>query len=148
MSPKEKKQLIVIVTGIAIMAFSFIGNSKSSKKKAQPASPAAAAQAAPSAAPSQSPTQSDKTPASQKEREKLSWGRNPFIPLATGKELQKSNLELKGISFGQDKSSYAFINNEIVKIGDNVANYEVVAIEKDKVLLKKGSQTFYVTLME
>ncbi|MDO8748272.1 MAG: hypothetical protein Q7J72_04040 [Candidatus Omnitrophota bacterium] len=82
----------------------------------------------------------------QKERENIPWGRDPFSASKISREYQRADLELKGISFGADKSGFAFINNEIVKSGDKVGDYEVVAIEKDKILLKRGTQSFYLAL--
>ena len=82
----------------------------------------------------------------QKERENVPWGRDPFSASKISREYQRADLELKGISFGADKSGFAFINNEIVKSGDKVGDYEVVAIEKDKILLKRGTQSFYLAL--
>ena len=37
---------------------------------------------------------------------------------------------------------------EKLKKGDMVGNYEVVEIEKGKVMLRKGGQSFYITLPE
>ena len=82
----------------------------------------------------------------QKERESIPWGRDPFNALRIGREYQRADLELKGISFGVNKSGFAFINNEIVHSGDKVGDYEVVRIEKDKVLLKRGDLSFYLAL--
>ena len=82
----------------------------------------------------------------QKERENVPWGRDPFSASKISREYQRADLELKGISFGADKSGFAFINNEIVKSGDKVGDYEVVAIEKDKILLKRGDMSFYLAL--
>lgn len=82
----------------------------------------------------------------QKERENMSWGRDPFSASKISREYQRSDLELKGISFGANKSGFAFINNEIVQSGNKVGDYEVVRIEKDKVLLKRGDMSFYLAL--
>lgn len=88
---------------------------------------------------------------SQKERAKtLAWGRDPFqyIEVDRDKSYRTDALVLGGISLGRDKPGFAFINNEIVKTGDTIGGYEVVRIQKDKVLLKRGSQVFYLTMPE
>ena len=83
----------------------------------------------------------------QKERaETLTWGRDPFQFLETDMRYRNGTLVLKGISLGRDKPGFAFINNEIVKVGEIVAGCEVLRIERDKVLLRKEDQSFYLTL--
>lgn len=87
----------------------------------------------------------------QKERAgTLAWGRDPFVYLETetDKSYRSEALLLKGISLGRGKPGFAFINNEIVKVGDIIGGYEVIRIQRDRVLLKKGSQVFYLTLPE
>ena len=143
--------MIVIGVGVAIMAVSLIGSLKPKKKKTEVpknAQPAPAAATAPAGEKNTPSPVEGKAPVSQKERAKLTWGRNPFSTLTSNKEVKKGSLILKGVSFGKVKSAYAFIDNEIVKTGDKIENYEVVKIDKDKVLLKKGGQEFYITLPE
>jgi hypothetical protein len=87
----------------------------------------------------------------QKERaESLVWGRDPFqyIETKTDRSYRTESLILKGISLGRDKPAFAFINSEIVKTGDIIGGYEVIRIQRDRVLLKKGSRVFYLTLPE
>ena len=151
---KQKNELIATVVLVVIFASLIAGNLKnSSKKKSTPAPAAESAKVEPvtkSALP-QEPIDTaavKKNEESQKERAELAWGRNPFSAIKASKEFQKTHLELKGISLGKDKNALAFINNEIVKKGDVVGNYEVVEIEKDKVMLRKGGQSFYITLPE
>lgn len=102
--------------------------------------------------PSLAPIPVDKKTLSQQRQraDNLTWGRDPFVYVEaeTDKSYRTGALELKGISLGKDKAGYAFINNEIVKVGDTVGGYDVLEIEKDKVLLRKGSQSFYLTLPE
>ena len=88
---------------------------------------------------------------SQRQRaEETSWGRDPF-EYVEEEQVQgdRTNiLELKGISVAKDKTALAFVNDEIVKVGDNIGGYTILRIENDKVLLQKGNQNFYLTLSQ
>ncbi|MFA6217417.1 MAG: hypothetical protein WDL87_07175 [Candidatus Omnitrophota bacterium] len=147
---KQIKQFILTGCLIVVLAFVTLGNLKKKPSKA----PIPETQTTVSLAPPVavlSPSMSAATPAAgdtmriqQLERGKLSWGRDPFIALFD-KEFKMDELKLQGISFGKGRAGYAFINNEIVKQGDAVGGYEVVEVQKAKVLLKKESQSFYLT---
>ncbi|MCX5708713.1 MAG: hypothetical protein NTY14_07100 [Candidatus Omnitrophica bacterium] len=84
----------------------------------------------------------------QKKRAEAPWGRDPFSSDTYKSGQANSELKLQGISCRKDKVGFAFINNEIVKKGDIIGGYEVGEVLKDKVLLKKGSQSFYLTFPE
>lgn len=160
---KEKVQLIVIAAGILILLSIIAGNLKKKPAKGQssdnkPVRPAPvrkggvqetvpnAGIAADAKATPATQAVNDEELSLQKERAKLNWGRDPFAAAKISKEFRQANLELKGISFGKDKKGFAFINNEIVKKGDIMGEYEVLEVEKRKVLLRKAEQTFYLTL--
>ena len=150
---KEKVQLIVTAVGIIMLIFLIAGSLKKKPAKGQisktepeqetlsKTAPGAGAVPFPVAT-----AVNDEELSLQKERAKLDWGRDPFAAVKIGKEFRGVNLELKGISFGKDKRGFAFINNEIVKEGDIIGDCEVIKIEKDKALLRKSGQTFYLTL--
>lgn len=150
---KEKIQIGVIAVGLLILLGIIAGNLKKKPAKGQPpdkkpiyeAAPEAGIAAGAKAAPAAQAANSEEL-SLQKEREKLDWGRDPFAAAKISKEFRGSSLQLKGISFGKDKSGLAFINNEIVKKGDIMGDYEVLEVEKHKVLLRKAEQTFYLTL--
>jgi hypothetical protein len=147
---KQVKQLILTGCLIVVLALVTLGNIKKKPSRAPvPEAQSTVALAPPAAvssaaAPVSPAATSDTTRAQQLERGKLSWGRDPFIGLFD-KEFKMDELKLQGISFGKNRAGYAFINNEIVKKGDEVGGYEVVEVEKAKVLLKKESQSFYLT---
>ncbi len=154
MEKKEKIEVGVTIIGvvalIAILAGSF---GKKPEKNAVSISSSEALTAGPKKSSASALQQAaaaitadSSTISLQKERENVPWGRDPFSASKISREYQRADLELKGISFGADKSGFAFINNEIVKSGDKVGDYEVVAIEKDKILLKRGAQSFYLAL--
>ena len=72
--------------------------------------------------------------------------RNPFIPLVTPdgqliklqEEEKKSELSLKGIIYDKSGDSFAIINDEVVKTGDNFLNNQIVKIEEHKVIINKN----------
>jgi hypothetical protein len=148
---KQVKQLIMTGCLIGVLVFVTLGNLKKKPSKApipQTQTTVALAPpvavASPTGAAAAAAGSSDTMRNQQLERGKLNWGRDPFIALFD-KEFKMDELKLQGISFGKNRAGYAFINNEIVKKGDAVGGYEVVEVEKAKVLLKKESQSFYLT---
>lgn len=82
--------------------------------------------------------------------------RDPFIPLVTPdgrilkleREDNASGLTLEGIIYDERGSSCALINAEIVGIGDVINGYEVLKIEKRKVILVKEGQVTEIELKE
>lgn len=144
---KQKKQLIIVGALILALVFTVLNSLK--KKPAGNTGaevqlpPAAVPMPAAAAAPSAPLSPDEKKVSAQLERAKLAWGRDPFAA-PSEKEYQIGELQLKGISFDKDKGGFAYINNDIVKKGDVIGNYEVVDIEKNRVLLKKGNQSFYL----
>lgn len=146
---KQKKQLIIVGVLILVFIFSLLNSLK--KKPAtkggvqvEPAAGGGVPQPAATQQAVSAPTKpSEKKLNEQFERAKLAWGRDPFAA-PSEKEYQIGELQLKGISFDKKNGGYAFINSDIVKKGDIVGDYEVVEIEKDRVLLKKGNQSFYL----
>lgn len=144
---KQKKQLIIVGVLILVLIFSVLNSLKKKPAggtgvEAQP-SPAAVPPPAAAVAPAAPLRPDEKKSGAQLERAKLAWGRDPFSA-PSEKEYQIGELQLKGISFDKGKGGFAYINNDIVKKGDVIGNYEVIDIEKDRVLLKKGNQSFYL----
>ncbi len=80
--------------------------------------------------------------------------RNPFIPLVTSdgkllkleREEQKGDLLLEGIIYDEQGMSYAIVNSKVVKIGDIVDDYQILKIEKNKVIFLKDGQPLEVDL--
>jgi hypothetical protein len=74
--------------------------------------------------------------------------RNPFTPLVTSdgrllkldKEEGTKTLSIEGIIYDEHGLSYAIVNAEVVKIGDEIAGYQVLKIEKNKVIFIKEGQ--------
>ena len=146
---KEKIEISVTVGGIILLAVIIAGGLKPKPRKAATAANTAAAANPASMLPGPAVKiipADEQGVIQQKEKAKLAWGRDPFSASKTSREYQKSDLQLKGISLGKDKTGFAFINNDIVKGGDTIGGYEVIAVEKNRVLLKKSGQSFYLTL--
>ncbi len=82
--------------------------------------------------------------------------RNPFIPLVTPdgrllrleKEKTASGLLLEGIIYDEHGLSYCLVNGEVVKVSDKVGDYQVLKIEKNKIVFIKGGQYLEVELKE
>ncbi|MBU0503811.1 MAG: hypothetical protein ABH882_01030 [Candidatus Omnitrophota bacterium] len=143
---KDVKQLIVMGVLVLVLIFAVLNSFKKKPVKNKSSAfkpPVESAVDKKSLSPGVGISMDNKGLILQKQRMDLDWGRDPFNT-AVDKEFQLADLRLKGISFSRDKQGYAFINNEIVKKGDRVGNYEVVEVEKDKVLLRKAGQSFYL----
>jgi hypothetical protein len=144
---KEHIQLAVIGVGLIILLFFVQANLRTSVKRPAAAAPEALPEAdAFSVAPA-AKRSLDTITALQAKRWESGWGRDPFWALSdsTGK---LNELELKGISFSKKKKGYAFINDQIVGVGDTMGGYEISRIEKDRVMLTRGAQTFFLTFSE
>ncbi|MFA4842729.1 MAG: hypothetical protein WC658_02725 [Candidatus Omnitrophota bacterium] len=82
--------------------------------------------------------------------------RDPFIPLVTpdGRLLKLeqqeglANLSLEGIIYDKNGISYAIVNAEVVKIGDAVGGYQVLRIEKNKIIFIKDGEPTEIELKE
>ncbi|TAN61440.1 hypothetical protein EPN16_03190 [bacterium] len=152
---KEKIQLAVIAVGIVILIALAASSLKKKPSKGQAQESVPAAQSL-SASPGKADSRGEPfLPASsadendlalQKERIKLEWGRDPFSSSRTARDYQRASLELKGISLGKNKNGFAFINSEIVKKGDTIGEYEVTEIQRNRVMLRKGQQSFYLVM--
>lgn len=145
---KEHMQLMVIGAGLPLMIFFLVTNLKpAAKKQVVPVAPVAAPADTAAPAVQVNPRVHDKETALQSKRWEAAWGRDPFWSASdsTGK---LNEFELKGISFAQNKKGYAFINDQIVSAGDSLGGYEVSRIEKDRVMLTRGAQTFILTFSE
>ncbi|MDD2703658.1 MAG: hypothetical protein PHC33_06635 [Candidatus Omnitrophica bacterium] len=143
---KDQKQLAIVGVLLVVMVMVFMNNMKPRKKKNIPVPPAPSAEADPpvSLPAAQAKTDSKKSETGQKKRaDSLGWGRDPFLPYEAQKT-EETGFILKGVSLGKGKKGYALINDEIVKSGDTFTGHEVVTVEKDKVLLRKSGQSFYI----
>ncbi|MBU1871286.1 MAG: hypothetical protein KKH80_00580 [Candidatus Omnitrophica bacterium] len=148
---KAIKQLIITGVLIIVLVLVMLNSFKSiSKKKTKKSDKGQQATANLSLIPENIPADKKLIFAQKKRAESLEWGRDPFVYVETEKDknYRSGTLTLKGISLGKDKVGFAFINNEIVKIGDTIGDHQVLEVDKDKVLLRKGSQSFYLVLPE
>lgn len=80
--------------------------------------------------------------------------RNPFIPLVTSdgrllkleQEEGPTGLALEGIIYDEHGVSYCMVNGQVVKIGDMIGDFQVLKIEKDKVVFIKEGEPLEVPL--
>jgi hypothetical protein len=144
---KDQTQITVIIIGVMVIAAIVANNMKSKKIKKPVAQTEAASVVIDSGVKvtAKLPAVDSNVLENQKKRAEAPWGRDPFSSDTYKSGQVSSELKLQGISYRKDNVGFAFINNEIVKQGDAIAGYEVEEVLKDKVLLKKGSQSFYLT---
>jgi hypothetical protein len=142
---KEQKQLAVIGVGVVILVIVLAGNA--GKRKARvpvAAAPAQSAAQLPAEHAASRDLQSpDGVQTQQGKRAEAPWGRDPFVSSSSA-AAGLDNLKLKGITIGANGSGFAAINDEIVKVGETVGGFQLKEIAKDKVLLQKGAQSFYL----
>ncbi|MCK9604070.1 MAG: general secretion pathway protein GspB [Candidatus Omnitrophica bacterium] len=81
--------------------------------------------------------------------------RDPFIPLVTPdgrflkldkEEQTQGGLMIEGIIYDKQGVSYAIVNGEVVKIGDRVADYQVLKIEDQKIIFIKEGEPIEVEI--
>lgn len=147
---KERKQLII--TGFLVIILVAAGlNSYLSivrdERKRQPPPPSPeqkpqAQAATPASRPSQEAADRSKL-AAQKARGNAQWGRDPFGASPVNHEERLDNFSLQGITLGNG-TGYAFINDAIVRKGGRIGDYLVADISRDRVLLQRGEQKFYL----
>lgn len=144
---KQKKQLIIVGVLVLVLLISILSSQKKKPVKTDELKVEPQSGIVPKpplvAGPVTPVRPEEKKMSAQLERAKSAWGRDPFSE-PSDKGYQMGQLQLKGISFDKIKGGYAFINNEIVKKGDTIGEYEVVEIDKNRVMLKKGNQSFYL----
>jgi len=82
--------------------------------------------------------------------------RDPFLSLVSPEGFliniepsgNASEVSLEGIIYDPRGSSYAIINAEVVTPGDVIGRFEVIEIEKNKVILLRDSEKIEIELEE
>ena len=148
---KQKTQLILAAFLVVILALLVLYNArrvKAPKGKQQQVAPVIPQE--PSV--NNPPTPGEVNLVLLEERAKeLQWGRDPFIlSLRKGEELPTLQLQVTGIIYDpiHAEETYAIINDEVVRIGDNLRGIKVVDIQPDSVRFKKFNQEFTLFLYD
>jgi len=157
---KQKQQLLILVSLMRVLVIALANAFMPKKKKPAPAS-SPASDASPLLAPIPVPpvvvkTNNDAVSAkatadelmAQQQHADKPWGVDPFFHVVDKEVYQGSGLVLKGVSIGEGRRRYATINTEIVTIGDTIYGYRVEEIDKTKVLLKRGAESYYLVWNE
>ncbi|MFH1655606.1 MAG: hypothetical protein ABH954_03240 [Candidatus Omnitrophota bacterium] len=82
--------------------------------------------------------------------------RDPFLSLVSPEGYlikiepfsETSEINIEGIIYDPRGSSYAIINSEVVKPGDVIGRFEIIGIERNKVILIKDSEKIEIELKE
>ncbi len=133
---KIRKIIIAIIFTFSVIYgayFHFLGDDRSTKssRPENTAAPAATAQAA---------AATKRLIASIPDH----WGRNPFRTedYSTGDSnreiIDRANAipELTGISYYENESSFAILNNKVLQVGDKTNGWQVLSIERNYVKVK------------
>lgn len=78
-----------------------------------------------------------------KDKQKQDWSSNPFVK--HGDNPQAAQMNLYGVILGK-KDSMALINHNIVSVGDKIGLNEVVAIQRQKVILRNNDGLYEITM--
>ena len=160
---KQKKELIIIGAAVVVLLLIVMSNFKGKKKapdkpKAAPSGEAESAAPPAGAAAAQVPLVTPtKVGGFAPPDEKIIQAqlrliaetgptRDPFYLVEGKSSSKRGSLVLKGISWKEHGSSFAIINEEIVKAGDSIADSKIVAIEKKSVTLEKDGQEYILIL--
>lgn len=82
--------------------------------------------------------------------------RDPFLPLVSPEGYlinaepysDASEVKVEGIIYDPRGNSFAIINTQVVKAGDKIGAFDVLSIEKNKVILLKDTEKFEIELKE
>lgn len=156
---KQKQQLAVLAVLILVLVVFLVNTFMPKKKSAVPRVAAASASDNPVLNPPVTPAlsaskadvgakASSEELKTQQDKANMDWGMDPFFHSADKDVHQGSSLALKGISIGKGRRRYATINDQIVTIGDTLFGYRVEEIDRTRVLLKRGSERYYLVFPE
>lgn len=81
---------------------------------------------------------------------------DPFISLVspegylinTQAYSETSEISLEGIIYDPAGSSFAIINGEVVKVGDTIGGFDILEIQKNRVILLKDNERAEIELRE
>lgn len=151
----EKRMLIAIGVMVVALAWNpnhwFYGKPPGEASSATPGAGVEAAPAQPNASVAAKGAPAIEAPgaAVRPRREPIhfaNWGRDPFVQVRRGQvdAAAVSGFKLGGISV-RGNDCYALINSQIVREGDIIGGMTITRIEREKVILSKGGQSFALT---
>ncbi|MFH1858446.1 MAG: hypothetical protein ABH845_06060 [Candidatus Omnitrophota bacterium] len=94
---------------------------------------------------------SEETPVELPKKSALSWKRDPFLlALAKKGELPMLQLKVTGIIYHENRpeDTYAIINEEVHRIGDDLHGIKIVDIQPVFIRLKKFNQDVFLYLYQ
>jgi hypothetical protein len=156
---KQKQQLVILGALFLVLVFFLVTTFMPKKKSPSPVSaentaggpvlnlPVPVVQEAPKPDTNAAKASAEEL-RSQQEKAEMDWAMDPFFHSVDKEVYQGSSLTLKGVSIGRGRRRYATINDQIVTIGDSLFGYRVEEIDKTRVLLKRGTESYYLVFPE
>jgi hypothetical protein len=151
--PKKQQQLVILGVLALVMAAVYARALRPAPPSRVPSalSAAAAASAAPPAVPNEPagtislelPAESGPRRAQREHAATLAWGRDPFTGGSAGGEV--SGFDLSGILWDPSQP-IAIINGQMLRVGEELEGYRVLAITQDTVSLSDGGQPLNLTI--
>ncbi|MFC1704605.1 hypothetical protein ACFL1E_07500 [Candidatus Omnitrophota bacterium] len=80
--------------------------------------------------------------------------RDPFVPLVTSEGYsinfeplhQAGNIKLEGITYDAKAASFAIINGQVMKVGDEIGTFEILEIDADGITVSHEDKKMRVNL--
>jgi len=151
MSKKDKTMLVIFIIGVIVLGLILFSNYKNSKTGTVKTINKVQKSGIPAAAITKKDTEEKKKidPSDMEELIRGVGREDPFLP-SERKTYMRSKyglgFRLEGITIDSDGRPMAIINDEIVGVGDMIADGEVVKIEKEKVTVKIGKKEYNLRL--
>ena len=154
---KQKKEFALVACLLLALTLLIVYNVRraatiKARQRQQPSVSTAPSNEAPPPVAETAPATKEVSLTSLRDRAKgLKWVRDPFVlNLGRGEELPVLQLKVSGIIYDPDhpEATYAIINEDVVRIGDDLHGIKVVDIQADAVRLKKFNQEFTLYLYQ
>ena len=143
--------LFVVLVGVMIAVYARPFRSRGSPRpqgaaatgSAGPAAASVAVPGAGGATPVSSPGPSKQRDAQRERAAHITWSRDPFLKSGAGGGA--TGLALSGILW-DPRQPMAILNGQMLRVGEELDGYTVVAIDQDRVSVTDGTETFQIQI--